>query len=308
MSQKGKGMGKIWYLLILVTVVCWGMSFLWSDSVLDQGVPVFTFILTRMVLASAALGLFCLLSGKFQRIRRGDVKWFLALTAFEPFLYFIGETFGLKITGSPTLCSVLIATIPVFSLIVGHVVFREHLSRLNRTGIFVAVAGVIAFILIGGSVHTEYYYGILVLFLAVIGSTGYTAICKKLTEKGYNPFTIVTWQFILAVGFFLLPFLIFEARTWTPAYLAWPVLRPILALAVLCSGVAFVIYAACVDRLGMTRTTVFLPLVAIVSAVAASLLGQDDLHPLQTAGILVAMVGVAMAQYSQENKKTDNEK
>lgn len=308
MSQKGKGMGKIWYLLILVTVVCWGMSFLWSDSVLDQGVPVFTFILTRMVLASAALGLFCLLSGKFQRIRRGDVKWFLALTAFEPFLYFIGETFGLKITGSPTLCSVLIATIPVFSLIVGHVVFREHLSRLNRTGIFVAVAGVIAFILIGGSVHTEYYYGILVLFLAVIGSTGYTAICKKLAEKGYNPFTIVTWQFILAVGFFLLPFLIFEARTWTPAYLAWPVLRPILALAVLCSGVAFVIYAACVDRLGMTRTTVFLPLVAIVSAVAASLLGQDDLHPLQTAGILVAMVGVAMAQYSQENKKTDNEK
>ena len=55
----------------------------------------------------------------------------------------------------------------------------------------------------------------------------------------------------------------------------------------------------------MTRTTVFLPLVAIVSAVAASLLGQDNLHPLQMAGIVVAMAGVVMAQYT--NKKKNNE-
>jgi drug/metabolite transporter (DMT)-like permease len=303
MSEQGKGLSLVWYLGILVTVFLWGMSFLWSDSVLDQGTPVFTFIFTRMIIAATALLLFSLLTGKFQRIRKGDLKWFAAMTAFEPFLYFLGETFGLKITGSPTLCSVIIATIPVFSLIVGWIVFREKLSTLNRAGIFVAVAGVILFILIGGNLHTDYLYGILILFLAVIGSTGYTAICKKLANKGYNAFSIVTWQFILAIGYFLIPFLIFDAATWTPAYLAWPVLEPIIMLAVLCSGVAFVIYAACVDRIGMTRTTVFLPLVAIVSAVAALILGQDNLHPLQMAGILIAMAGVVMAQYTSQKRK-----
>ena len=305
MSQEGKGLSLVWYLGILVTVFLWGMSFLWSDSVLDQGTPVFTFIFTRMIIAATALLLFSLLTGKFQRIRKGDLKWFAAMTAFEPFLYFLGESFGLKITGSPTLCSVIIATIPVFSLIVGWIVFREKLSPLNRAGIFVAVAGVILFILIGGNLHTDYLYGILILFLAVIGSTGYTAICKKLANKGYNAFSIVTWQFILAIGYFLIPFLIFDAATWTPAYLAWPVLKPIIMLAVLCSGVAFVIYAACVDRIGMTRTTVFLPLVAIVSAVAALILGQDMLHPLQMAGILIAMAGVVMAQYTSQKRKTE---
>jgi drug/metabolite transporter (DMT)-like permease len=303
MSEQGKGLSLVWYLGILVTVFLWGMSFLWSDSVLDQGTPVFTFIFTRMIIAATALLLFSLLTGKFQRIRKGDLKWFAAMTAFEPFLYFLGETFGLKITGSPTLCSVIIATIPVFSLIVGWIVFREKLSTLNRAGIFVAVAGVILFILIGGNLHTDYLYGILILFLAVIGSTGYTAICKKLANKGYNAFSIVTWQFILAIGYFLIPFLIFDAATWTPAYLAWPVLKPIIMLAVLCSGVAFVIYAACVDRIGMTRTTVFLPLVAIVSAVAALILGQDNLHPLQMTGILIAMAGVVMAQYTSQKRK-----
>ena len=298
MSQEGKGLSLVWYLGILVTVFLWGMSFLWSDSVLDQGTPVFTFIFTRMIIAATALLLFSLLTGKFQRIRKGDLKWFAAMTAFEPFLYFLGETFGLKITGSPTLCSVIIATIPVFSLIVGWIVFREKLSPLNRAGIFVAVAGVILFILIGGNLHTDYLYGILILFLAVIGSTGYTAICKKLANKGYNAFAIVTWQFILSVGFFLVPFLVWDLPTWTPAYLSWPVLKPIVALAVLCSGVAFVIYAACVDRIGMTRTVVFLPLVAIVSAVASLLLGQDTIRPLQLVGIVAAMAGVVMAQYN----------
>jgi len=303
MSKDGRT-GWIWYLAILVTVFFWGMSFLWSDAVLDQGVPVFTFIFTRMVLAATVLTLFSLLTGRLQRIRPGDLKWFAAMTAFEPFLYFLGETFGLKITGSPTLCSVIIATIPVFTLIVGQIFFKEKLSTLNRIGIFVAVAGVIGFIVLGGSLHTEYLYGIAVLFLAVIGSTGYTAICKKLVDKGYNAFSIVTWQFILAMGYFLVPFLIWDASTWTPAYLAWPVLRPILALAVLCSGVAFVLYAACVDRIGMTRTVVFLPLVAIVSAVASSLMGQDTILPLQMAGIVVAMLGVVMAQYNpQANEK-----
>ena len=289
----------MWYLAILVTVFFWGMSFLWSDAVLDQNVPVFTFIFTRMVLAATCLTLFSLLTGRLQRIRKGDLKWFAAMTAFEPFLYFLGETFGLKITGSPTLCSVIIATIPVFTLIVGQIFFKEKLSTLNRIGIFVAVAGVIGFILIGGSLHTQYLYGIAVLFLAVIGSTGYTAICKKLIDKGYNAFSIVTWQFILAVGFFLVPFLIFDASTWTPAYLAWPVLKPILELAVLCSGVAFVLYAACVDHIGMTRTVVFLPLVAIVSAVASLVMGQDTIKPLQMVGIVVAMAGVVMAQYTK---------
>jgi drug/metabolite transporter (DMT)-like permease len=305
--RKGRGSGWIWYLAILVTVFFWGMSFLWSDSVLDQGVPVFTFIFTRMVLAATALTLFSLLTGRLQKIRRGDWKWFAAMTAFEPFLYFLGETFGLKITGSPTLCSVIIATIPVFTLIVGQIFFREKLSLLNRIGIFIAVAGVIGFIVLGGSLHTEYLYGIGVLFLAVIGSTGYTAICKKLVDKKYNAFTIVTWQFILAAGFFLIPFLVFDAPTWKPAYVSWPVLKPILELAVLCSGVAFVLYAACVERIGMTRTVVFLPLVAIVSAVASLVLGQDTLQPLQLAGIVVAMAGVVMAQYTKPEKVQGNE-
>ena len=46
--------------------------------------------------------------------------------------------------------------------------------------------------------------------------------------------------------------------------------------------------------------------IAIISAIAASLLGQDALHPLQFLGIAIAMAGVVMAQ-AQNTKVIDNE-
>ena len=53
----------------------------------------------------------------------------------------------------------------------------------------------------------------------------------------------------------------------------------------------------------MTRTTVFLPLVAIVSALAAVSMGQDTLVPLQFLGIGMAVSGVIMAQARSEIKE-----
>ena len=44
---------------------------------------------------------------------------------------------------------------------------------------------------------------------------------------------------------------------------------------------------------------------AIVSAVAASVMGQDTILPLQMAGIVIAMAGVVMAQYTKT--ETGNE-
>ena len=75
MSEKGKGLNLVWYLLILLTVFLWGMSFLWSDRVLDRQVPVFTFIFTRMIIAAAALSLFSLT----ERMRASDrIAWRLS--------------------------------------------------------------------------------------------------------------------------------------------------------------------------------------------------------------------------------------
>lgn len=292
-SRKGNFLD---YVLILIAVFFWGMSFIWSDEVIDHGVPIFSFIFVRMIMASLALLVFALITGKMQKIRKGDLKWFLLMVFFEPFIYFLGESFGLKITNSPTLASVIIATIPVFSLIVGQIVFKEKLTAFNKIGIFVTVMGVILFVLLGGSIHTDYFYGVLVFFLSVIGSTGYSAVCKKLTAH-YNPVAIVTYQFIFAAGFFLIPFLIWGLPVWDGELIfSKPVMVPIVELALLCSGVAFIFYVNSVDKIGMTKSVIFTSLCPVVSATAAFFLGQDNIRPWQIVGIVMAIAGVVMAQ------------
>ena len=63
------------------------------------------------------------------------------LATFEPFLYFIGESFGLTYV-SATVCSVLISTIPVIATLGAWLIFKERLKLINYAGIILSFVGV----------------------------------------------------------------------------------------------------------------------------------------------------------------------
>ncbi len=68
------------------------------------------------------------------KINKADRILFLMLAIFEPFLYFLGESFGLTYV-SATICSVLISTIPVFVTISAWLIYKERLKTINYAGI-----------------------------------------------------------------------------------------------------------------------------------------------------------------------------
>ena len=71
---------------------------------------------------------------------------FLMLALFEPFLYFLGESFGLTYV-SATVGSVLISTIPVVATIGAWMIFRERLKIINYIGYHCIISGIIIFVL-----------------------------------------------------------------------------------------------------------------------------------------------------------------
>ena len=75
------------------------------------------------------------------RIRRKDWLKYLLLALCMPLVYFICETYGLQLTQSPTITSLIIATNPLFAMGAGMLIFKEHFSRLNILGVFVTLAG-----------------------------------------------------------------------------------------------------------------------------------------------------------------------
>ncbi len=259
-----------------------------------MGVPIFIFIFIRMLLSGVIMFAFSTITRTLQKVARKDIKWMFLLAFFEPFIYFIGESYGLKITGSATLSAVIIATIPIFIMIMGRLLFNEALSRLNVMGIITAVLGIVLFVW-NGSISSNNYYGILFLFLAVAGAVGYSSICKRLTSI-YNAITITTWQFLFGAVLFFVPFAIWGLPQWRPEYLSFDVLKPLIALAVLCSSLSFVLYTRAIEGLGMTKAAIFTTMIPAVSAVAAYFLGQESFTTMQIVALAIALSGVVLSQ------------
>ena len=111
------------YLAATIAIILWGFSFVWTNSLLINEVPVFTYLFIRLAIAGILLLIVSKTIGKLQKVSNKDMAW-MALMAFcEPFIYFLGETYGMLATGSATIAAVIIATIPVFCLVVERVIW-----------------------------------------------------------------------------------------------------------------------------------------------------------------------------------------
>ena len=283
-------------MLTILAIVLWGFSFVWTNDILQKDIPVFTFLFIRLALAGTLLFAFAKLTGKLQPIAKKDVKFLILMAFFEPFIYFIGETYGIKATNSAVLSAVVIATIPIVSLFVENILYKVPYTAFKIFGTAITIPGIVMVIMKSGeTTSVEHTYGIALLFLAVAGSIGYSSVVKKLSGN-YNPLTITTYQFVIGSVFFLPFFLGWGLDGVNGTLLTREILVPLLSLAVLCSCLAFFCWVNAIKDLGMTKTNIFSALIPAVSALGAAMLGQEQITVMSAAGIAVVTAGVIIAQ------------
>lgn len=283
----------------MFTVFMWGMSYIWADRLLDLQIPVEFFVPVRILFAGLLLLCINAATGRDMKIRRGDLWRFALLSLCMPFVYFIAETYGLDFTQSPTITSLVIATNPLFAVAAGLLIFKEKFSPANIAGVFIALAGLWIVTYTRTETGPLFLVGILILFIAVISEVSQIAFTKALSDT-YSPSVIVMYQFLFGAVLFTPMFLTkgldnFEASL----YLSWKVLYPTFALALLCSAAAFTTWAFAIKHLGVARTSVFLAVVPLVTAVLSSLFGEDTLSPYQWGGLAIAMIGIYLTQHTK---------
>lgn len=285
------------YILSLIAIMLWGMSYLWSDSLLTHGIPVEYIVFVRILIAGLVLLVFNIAVGNSLAIHRKDLPKFLLLALFEPFIYFVCETYGIRLTESPTISSMLIASSPIFSIIVGIAVFKEKFSLLNMFGILVCLGGIAMVTFCSGAIGKNFLFGVLLLFVAVLAEVGHASFTKCLSDR-YAPSVIVMYQFLIGLVYLLPLFLTSGLRNFQPeVYFSWSVWKPLLCLAVLCSSIAFGLWAQTIKSLGVAKSSIFMSTTPVFTALAGWMLGTEILSPLQWAGMLIACVGVILSQY-----------
>lgn len=284
------------YMAAMLTVMLWAMSYIWADRLLELQIPVEFFVPIRILLAGVLLLVINLITRQNMRIRRQDILKFALLSLCMPFIYFVAETYGLDFTQSPTITSLIIATNPLFAMAAGLLIFKENFSRLNILGVIITLAGLWLVTYSRTSTGPMFWVGICILLLAVISEVSQISFTKSLSAH-YSPSVIVMYQFLFGAVLFMPLFFTkglvhFEASL----YLSWRVLYPTLALALLCSATAFTSWAYAIGHLGVARTSVFLAVVPLVTAVLAFLLGEETLSALQWSGLAIGMVGIYLTQ------------
>lgn len=290
------------YIVSVVSIVLWGMSYIWSDQLLRLGIPVVYIVCIRSLVAGIVLMLLNLAMGHSIRIRKEDLPKFLLLAFCEPFIYFVCETYGIKLTESPTYSALVIATAPIFSVAAGVALFHERVNWVNIFGILVCLVGLGIVTHGATSVGEHFVAGVLLLIVAVISEVGY-ASCTKALSSRYKPMVIVQYQFLIG-GILLLPlFFTLGIKDYDAAvYMSWDVWKPILCLSILCSSIAFTLWASTIKNLGVAKASIFLAMIPVVTAVIGAILGTELLTTLQWTGIGIAFAGLVLTQYVKKRK------
>lgn len=287
------------YLAIIWAIVFWSLSFVWYKTALLYFTPtgIITFRLTLSSLILLSIGL---VLRQLQKLQLKDLKLFLTMTIFEPFIYSLCEANGLTMVSS-TLAAVIIATIPLFTPIGAFIFFKERISLQNTIGILLSVVGVMLVAYQTGNQATGSFLGIMLMFGAVIAAIGYVVSLKKLTQR-YNSFSIVTYQSILAA---LMMFPIFiTTEKLTPSMFTSDALVPIIKLTIFASIIAFLLYAYSMKHFAIAKINVFLNLIPVFTAIAAYFLQGDRFNSINIVGIAVTLAGLYVSQITLTARKT----
>ncbi|MBQ8422581.1 MAG: DMT family transporter [Bacteroidales bacterium] len=284
------------YIVSTFAILLWGMSYIWTDKLIAQGIPIFYFVFVRILIAGVVLFLFNAAYGRIKRIQRQDIPKFLLLAFCEPFIYFLCETYGLKLTGSPTLSAMVIATIPIFSVGAGMLFFKEKINAVNVGGMLLSLGGIIMVVMANGELGEHFILGIVFLLIAVIAEVGHASLTKSLAGN-YSSQIIVMYQFLIG-SVYLLPLFIFKGIEDFDAhtYLSTDVMYPLICLAVLCSSLAFSLWVSTIKNLGVAKSSIFSALIPVAAALIAWALGHEIMNTRQWIGIAVSTLGVVLSQ------------
>lgn len=280
-----------WGMLLILSIL-WGGSFFFIGIAVAE-LPTFTIVFLRVGIA--ALGLHLVMRAMGEHMPRGLKAWraFFVMGFLNNLIPFSLIAWGQSHVESG-LASILLATTPLFSVVVAHYLTTdERLSAGRIAGIIAGIAGVV--ILIGSDVFSS----LGIAFVAHIGLLGaalfysFSAVFgRRFQHMGVTPLATASGQ-ITASSIMLLPLALAVDQPWTLAMPSVNTWLAIAGLALLSTSLAYVIYFRILATAGATN----LLLVTFLIPVSAIILGAAFLAERLEANhfIGMAVIGIGLA-------------
>jgi drug/metabolite transporter (DMT)-like permease len=289
--KTGSGMDTLTWSLLLLLGIIWGGSFFLARIAVHE-VPPFTLVFLRLSIAAVALHLY--IGGRFGIYALFRLHWrqFLLLglinNAVPHALIFLGET---EIGAG--LASVLNATTPIWTVVIARYLTEdERPTAAKLLGCLVGLAGTI--VLVGPAMLVSNgapSWALLAPILAAV-SYGFAAIYAK-RFKGV-PAPVTAAGQLTGSSLIMCPVSFVADRPWTLAAPSSGTVAAIVALALVSTAFAYILYFRIMALAGATNAS----LVTLLVPAGAILLGAvflgERLTATDVAGMLLIAVGLLL--------------
>ncbi len=277
---------------LLLATLLWGSSFIalkWSFMYYDPWVVIFG----RMIVASAGfLILYRHLDGNIYK--KGDWRLLSLMALCEPCLYFILESMALQRT-TASQAGMITALFPLMVAVGARIFLKEEIGRRTVAGFLLASAGVAMLSLSGraSDYAPDPRAGNTLELLAMISSTCYTLIMKRLSSR-YNPLFLTAFQAFFGSMFFF-PLLFLPSTRIPEEFHLVPALL-IIYLGLFVTLAAYALFNFSVSRIPATQAIAFVNLTPVFAVILARLVLNETFNTLQYTASAVVLAGVFLSQ------------
>lgn len=270
-----------------ILALVWGLSFMLVVRV----VPAFGWagaVSFRALTAGGALLMIALLMR-----RRLDFSCGWAPLVLSGFL-----TVGMQLGGiafaapriGTAMTAIIVAAIPLFSMVVGRIAGLERLTQRSTIGLLLGFAGIV--MLVGFPEHAITGEFLFACAVSIIGS--FSAACGSLYAstrlRKVDPWVVTIGSF-LAGGLLTLPLLFFVPVPTVPALgdYFW-----LLVLGLVTSALMYVLFFGLLGAIGPTRAISVEFAVTVVAVIAGTLVLGEKLSLVQAVGAVVIVTGCTL--------------
>lgn len=279
----------VWKLLFAVFV--WGLSFIATKRALIEVSPV-VIVFLRQILGILFLAFVIIKQKKSFSVNLKKEKWIIALAAIACFHLWIQVT-GLQwTTASHT--GWIVGITPVFMVIMGLVFFNEKITFTQTTGIIISFLGLIFLVSKGDFTSLDFIKnkGDLLIITSSVTWSVYSLASKKATLT-LSP-VITTFYLFVIVAVLIAPFTINQKNISDVVNLSMGGWGSILFLGILCSGVAYTLWAQALSEMDASRVGVFLYIEPFVTFFGSWLLLNEQISILTLTSGLIIIGGVVI--------------
>ena len=273
----------------LVAGILFGLIGPTTKMAYNSGASVALTIFLRYAVASIIILPFIPYQKNLLEIFKKNLKYFLSISAGSILLTLGLLTSVIFIEVSLTI--LIFCLYPIYVVLFSIIIDKEKISLIVKVLFFVTFLGIV--LVIGPSFKVINIIGILLAFLASLGSTSMIIVNQKMSIKGISPIPINIFINVFNTIFFFVILKIFFSLNFNfdiNIYL-------LILIPSVCYSFALLSQLIAIPKIGQSYTALFLYLEPVVGVLGAVFLLKENLETYQMIGASIVIISLLSASF-----------